>query len=75
MNNCQTCGHSEELHTKRDGYKPYGSCNFQHDLCNCTKFVPELVETNDFWRGYKAGLDDMENRLAQIKTKFDLHLR
>lgn len=39
------CGHPKYLHEQLHGYKPYGHCNYQHDLCDCRKFVLKGTNT------------------------------
>ena len=40
---CRHCGHSYATHHRTDGYKPYGYCNYQHDLCGCKNYEPALA--------------------------------
>lgn len=35
---CTNCGHVKSLHEMTNSYKPYGHCNFQHDLCGCNAY-------------------------------------
>lgn len=46
-NTCANCGHEESLHKMTNGYKPYGTCNFQHDLCSCSNYEPEPMRDQE----------------------------
>lgn len=51
---CANCGHSRSLHQVIGGYQPYGSCNFQHDLCGCKEFVMIRASTDQTYRPSKG---------------------
>lgn len=36
---CATCGHTLATHRVHGGYRGYGRCCYQHDLCGCNEYV------------------------------------